>query len=115
MAGILFKTAGVAGLHLLTEKLGTLASSEKRYRVTFRQIAFDESGASVTGGKIGIGVDKTITTVLNAGSATYVDSIIIENVYLEDICWNDFGTAVMLSLTWNEELQKTFSGDFRED
>ena len=55
-------------------------------------------GASITGGPLGIGEERSISHVLTVGS-----NVVLRYVRLGSICWNDFGTQCQLSLTWTLE------------
>ncbi len=103
MVGICFTTSGTAGVHYLSEKLG-FQSSGDRFRVVIRSLPFALDGSSVTGGKLGVGTDGAITTVLLAPSTSLVDSVTVHNTDIARICWNDYGAACSLSITWNPEV-----------
>ncbi len=105
MGGISFKTAADGKVHELSEKLGFVPSSEYLYRVHLRNENHDLAGGSVTGGPLVVGSERQVSAVLQAPGTTYTDSIDFRNCRLEDIVWNDLGTACQLSVTWGFEAQ----------
>ena len=95
MPGESFTTSGDGKVHSYSERG---VSTDLLYRVIVSNDAYTPTGASITGGPLGIGEERSISHVLTVGS-----NVVLRYVRLGSICWNDFGTQCQLSLTWTLE------------
>lgn len=96
MPGESFTTEGDGNTHSYSERG---VNSDLLYRVIVSNDAYTPEGASITGGPLGVGTERSITKVLTVGGPP----IVLRYVHLGTLCWNDFGKQCQLSLTWNLE------------
>lgn len=93
-----FATSGTAGERYYGPFRG-IRDDGRLYRVVISNDGYDAgTGATVTGGPLGVGVGRTVSKVLSVGS-----NVVLRFVSLAGIAWNDYGTVCQLSLTWAEE------------